>query len=82
MHRRQPVTFKFQEGDSVSLRENYTELLPAGSHGSVFCSYTTMPPAYEINFVDITGGKVGVVMYENELECCSNTNCHHTAEAV
>ena len=78
--RRQPVTFKFQEGDIVSLRENYTETLPAGSHGSVFSLYTTTPPAYEINFVDIKGGEVGVVIYEDELECCLDSSCHYAGE--
>ena len=77
---RQPVIFKFQEGDIVSLRENYTETLPAGSHGSVFSLYTTTPPAYEINFVDIKGGEVGVVIYEDELECCLDSSCHYAGE--
>lgn len=62
------MTFKFQEGDAVALREDHTEFLPAGSRGTVFCQYDTTPPAYEVNFQDTAGELFGAVMYEDEIE--------------
>jgi len=69
------VTHMFQEDDVVVLKEDQADFLPAGSHGTVFCLYTTVPPAYEINFVDRNGEGFGAIMYENEIERCSDSKC-------
>ena len=69
------MTHKFQEGDVVVSKKGSNDFLPAGSHGTVFFLYTTMPPAYEINFVDNTGECFGAIRYEDELERCLDTNC-------
>ena len=74
------MTHKFQEDDVVILKEGTHDFLPTGSHGTVFCFYMTTPPAYEINFIDIKGRGFGAVMYEDELELCSNPDCLHTVE--
>ena len=70
---------KFQEGDTVVSKENTGRFLPAGSHGTVFCLYATDPPAYEINFVTNQGNSLGAIMYEDEIECCSDPNCRDAA---
>ena len=75
------MTHKFQEDDTVVLKEETNDFLPAGSHGTVFCLYTTTPPAYEINFIDSGGESFGAIMYEDELERCHDPNCLHTAGA-
>ena len=62
------MTHKYQEDDQVALKEDFADYLPAGSVGVIFCQYTTTPPAYEINFVDITGRVVGGIFYEDEIE--------------
>ena len=72
------MTHKFQEGEIVTLKEEYSDFLPAGSHGSVFCFYTTTPPAYEINFLASDGEEFGAIMYEDELERCTDPNCAKT----
>jgi hypothetical protein len=77
---RSTVTHKFQEGDFVSLKEDYTDFLPAGSHGSVFCLYMTTPPAYEINFIARDGRGMGAIMDEDELERCADPKCLHLAD--
>ena len=59
---------KFREGDTVVSKEDFNDFLPAGSHGTVFCVYETVPPAYEINFVDIGGQRFGAIRYEDEIE--------------
>ena len=71
------MTHKFKEDEIVVLKEGMHDFLPTGSHGTVFCFYTTTPPAYEINFVDIEGKGFGAIMYEDELERCLNPNCLH-----
>ncbi len=62
------MTHKYQEDDQVALVEDFTDHLPAGSVGVVFCQYTTTPPSYEINFVDTTGRSIGNIFYEDEIE--------------
>ncbi len=69
------MTHQFQEGDTVISKEDTTDFLPAGSHGTVFCLYTTTPPAYEINFVASDGEIFGAIRYEDELERCPDPNC-------
>ncbi len=69
------MTHKFQEGDFVFSKEDYTDFLPAGSHGTVFCSYTTTPPAYEINFLASDGELFGAIMDEDDLQRCLDPNC-------
>ena len=61
--------FRFQEGDEVVLlnSENHTDFLPVGSHGVVFCQYTTTPPAYEVTFRDSRGEDFGTIVQENEI---------------
>ncbi len=74
------MTHKFREGDFVSLKEDYTDFLPAGSHGSVFCLYMTTPPAYEINFLDCDGREFGAIMDEDDLQRCHDPKCLHMAD--
>jgi len=64
------MTFKFQEDDEVVLinGEGHASFLPVGSFGTVFCQYTTTPPAYEVNFKDVSGEDFGSIVYENEIE--------------
>ena len=69
------MTHKFREDELVTLKEGYSDHLPSGSQGSVFCLYTTTPPAYEINFIDSEGKEFGAIMYEDELEACLDPNC-------
>ena len=67
------MTHKYQEDDQVILKEDFADYLPGGSVGIVFCQYTTVPPAYEINFVDTTGRSVGGIFYEYEIEAIQKT---------
>jgi hypothetical protein len=69
------MTFKYHEGDRVALKEDHTDFLPAGTHGIVFCYYTTTPPAYEINFALRDGEDFGAIMFEDDIEFCSNSCC-------
>lgn len=62
------MTFKHEEGDHVALVEDFTDYLPAGSLGVIFCQYTTTPPAYEVNFVSTDGELIGNIFYEDEIE--------------
>ena len=64
------MTFKFQEDDKVVLidGEGHASFLPVGSLGIVFCQYTTTPPAYEVNFRDVSGKELGSIVYEDEIE--------------
>ena len=64
------MTFKFQEGDAVVLKngEGHAWFLPAGSRGTIFCQYASVPPAYEVNFMDVRGKVFGSVVYEAEIE--------------
>ncbi len=76
------MTHKYQEGDQVALLEDLTDYLPAGSLRVIFCLYTTMPPAYEVNFAATTGQLVGNVFYEDEIEAAQNTQPLVQREAV
>jgi len=62
------MTHKYQEDDQVALREDFADYLPAGSLGTIFCQYSTTPPAYEITFLDTGGRGVGGIFYEDEIE--------------
>lgn len=61
-------SFKFQEGDSVALKENHTVFLPTGSRGTVFCQHKMAPLAYEVKFQDTLGETFGAILYEYEIE--------------
>ena len=78
------MTFKFQEGDEVTLKdgEGHAWFLPAGSRGIVFCQYATNPPAYEVNFRDVKGEVFGSVVYEEEIELARDVVTSPTREAV
>ena len=76
------MTFRFQEGDAVALKEGHTAFLPTGSEGIVFCQYTTSPPAYEVNFQDVNGEEFGSVVYEDELEPSRSEAVMGVREAV
>lgn len=76
--------FRFQEGDEVVLlnSEGHTDFLPVGSHGVVFCQYTTMPPAYEVTFRDSQGERFGTIVYETELGLLNARGPQSPREAV
>ena len=76
------MTFRFAEGEAVTLKEDRTDFLPAGSQGIVFCQYTTLPPAYEVNFQDADGEEFGAVVSEDELEPSRLVAVPLTREAV
>lgn len=76
------MTHKYQEGDQVSLLEDFTDYLPAGSLGVIFCLYTTVPPAYEINFVGTDGQPSGNIFYEDEIEAMHQSSLPIQREAV
>ena len=76
------MTFKFQEDDIVAPQEDHTNFLPAGSRGTVFCQYGTVPPAYEVNFQDTAGELFGAVMYEDEIESVRERVAPPKREAV
>ncbi len=62
------IAFQFQRGDTVALKENHTVFLPHGSRGTIRCQHEMAPPAYEVNFRDISGDVFGAVLYEDEIE--------------
>ncbi len=76
------MTFKFQEGDTVALKEDQSDYLPAGSRGTVFCQYHTTPPAYEVNFWDTAGELLGAIMCEDEIEATHQKVAPMEREAV
>ena len=69
------MTLMFQQDDTVVLKEGHTDFLPTGTHGVVFCYYTTTPPAYEINFAVSDGEDFGAIMFEDDIEFCSDPAC-------
>ena len=76
--------FKFQEGDEVVLlnSEGHTDFLPVGSHGVVFCQYTTTPLAYEVTFRDSQGKSFGTIVYEAELRPLDSRTSQPLREVV
>ncbi len=76
------MTFRFQEGDTVALKEDHTKFLPAGSRGTVFCQYDTAPPAYEVNFQDAAGDLFGAIMHEDEIEPAREVMARRKRETV
>ena len=61
------MIFKFKEGERVALKEDYTDALPKGSQGVVFCLYHTTPPAYEVILLTVEGREYGAIMDEQDL---------------
>ena len=76
------MAHKYQENDQVVLAEDFTDHLPAGSLGSIFCQYTTTPQAYEVNFIDTSGQLVGGIFYEDELKAMEAVKTPTVREAV
>lgn len=78
------MTFRFQEGDEVVLKngEDHSRFLRTGSHGVVFCQYTTTPPAYEVNFEGVDGKQFGSIMFEDDIEAAQNAQPLVQREAV
>ncbi len=60
--------FRYAEGDTVALKENYAELgLCAGDTGVIWVLYNTVPPAYDVTFRDAEGRAFDMVLDEDEL---------------
>ncbi len=78
------MTFRFQEGDKVVLKngEDHSRFLRTGSHGVVFCLYTTTPPAYEVNFEGMDGKQFGTIMFEDDIEAAEEARLPVQREAV
>ena len=59
---------RFKIGDAVVLRTDYAALgLLAGALGVVWMQYDGEHPAYEVTFVDETGGEFDVTLTAEEL---------------
>ncbi len=61
--------FRYAEGDTVALKENYAKLgLCAGDTGVIWVLYDTVPPAYDVTFCDAEGRALDMVLDEDELK--------------
>ena len=61
--------FKFQEGQSVVLREDRPSLgLKAGDTGRVWALYASEPPSYEVTFGHSNDTAFDVTLAEDEVE--------------
>jgi hypothetical protein len=63
-----PDRFKFKEDDRVALcaTNPYSDLNLEGE-GVVFALYNSDPPSYEVNWKDVNGVSIGMVMDEEEI---------------
>jgi hypothetical protein len=60
--------FEFDEGQSVSLRQDRPNLgLKAGDIGVIWARYANEPPSYEVTFKDAAGQEFDMTLAEDEL---------------
>jgi hypothetical protein len=62
------MSFRFDEGSQVIVREDHPELdLSAGAVGVVWTHYRRNPPAYDVTFKGPDGVEFDAMMEEDEL---------------